>query len=306
MSSDAEWKFWATPELIETFLPHLDLKSTLNLAQTHDLTRKILKSSVSWNKLIRKNSPLDEHEVVKDLVEILKLVDGPKAHLLDLLDAICMRRVSAGDGAWTIGSVKVGCPRHPDSHLIPLPMFHILGATGLFLEEINNNLFPLMEPSLSIIGSTLSRQEEKVEKLNVNKVVIKNRRGAEAFKTLIEASLVISPIEKLSVSSPISAEGWEAVASVLQLHPGLVMNITSLKDALSESKKEDLKAIWDVLQGHWVVRAAEDNPKKSEGVRKQDGEAGWERLQEIADKDNWAAQIEEDEGGDWLGLRGWM
>ena len=182
----------------------------------------------------------------------------------------------------------------------------VFGATDLFLEEINNNLFPLMEPSLSIIGSTLSRQEEKVEKLDVNKVVIKSRRGAEAFKTLMEASLVISPIEKLSVSSPISAEGWEAMASVLQLHPGLVMNITSLKDALSEAKNEDLKAIWDVLQGQWVVRAAEDNPKKSEGVRKQDGEAGWERLQQLADNHNWAAQIEEDEGGDWLGLRGWM
>ena len=145
-----------------------------------------------------------------------------------------------------------------------------------------------------------------MEKLDVNKVVIKSRRGAEAFKTLIEASLVISPIEKLSVSSPISAEGWKAMASILWLHPGLAMNITSLKDALNECKKDDLKAIWDVLQGHWVVRADEDNPKKCEGVRKQDGEAGWERLQQLADNDNWAAQIEEDEGGDWLGLRGWM
>ena len=85
-----------------------------------------------------------------------------------------------------------------------------------------------------------------------------------------------------------------------------MINITTLKDALGEAKKEDLKAIWDVLQGHWVVRAAHDSPEKLEGIRKQDGEAGWKRLQQIADmrKDNWAAQIKEDEEGHWLGLRG--
>ena len=181
-------------------------------------------------------------------------------------------------------------------------------ATDLFLEEINTNLFPLMGPCLSIIGSTLSRQEEKVKRLNVNKILIKNRKEAEAFKILIEASQRISPIEKLSVSRPISSGGWEAIASILQLHPGLVINVTSHKDSLSECNKKDLKTIWDVLQGLWVVRADQDNPEKFEGVRKQDGEAGWVRLQLIADmsKDKWAAQIEEDEGGDWRGLRGWM
>ena len=60
---------------------------------------------------------------------------------------------------------------------------------------------------------------------------------------LIEVSQVISPIKKLSVSRLISQRGWEAIGSSLQLHPGLVINITTLKDALGEAKKEDLKAI---------------------------------------------------------------
>ena len=315
-SCDAERKFWETHELIQSFLPFLDLKSTLNLAKTNDMTRKTLRGNISWRKLIRRSSPLDGREVITDMVEILKTIEGPEAHLLDLLDAICMRRVPAGDGAWSFGSVKVGCPRHPDSHLIPLRQFELLeeamgafGAADMFLEEINTNLFPLMEPCLSILGSTLSRQQEKVKKLNIPKIVIKSRGGAEAFKILIEGSQVISPIEKLSVSRSISQRGWEAIGSSLQLHPGLVINITTLKDALDEAKKEDLKAVWDVLQGHWVVRATQGNPRNSEGIRKQDGgEAGWKRLQQIADmsKDNWAAQLKEDEGGDWVGLRGWM
>ena len=56
----------------------------------------------------------------------------------------------------------MGCPRHSDSHLIPLPQFELLeeamgafGATDISLEEINANLFPLMEPFLSILGSKL-------------------------------------------------------------------------------------------------------------------------------------------------------
>ena len=117
-SAAAEWKFWETPELLEHLLPFLDLQTTLNLAKTHDLTRNIFKSSVSWKKLIRRNL-LDDREprreVVINLVELLKLVDGPGAHLLDLLDAICMEKFP--DGAWLIGSVKVFCPLHQGSHL---------------------------------------------------------------------------------------------------------------------------------------------------------------------------------------------
>ena len=73
--------------------------------------------------------------------------------------------------------------------MIPLPQFELLeeamgafGATDISLEEINTNLFPLMEPCLSILGSKLSRQQEEVKKLNTPKIVIQSRKGAEVFK----------------------------------------------------------------------------------------------------------------------------
>ena len=315
-SAAAEWKFWETSELLEHLLPFLDLQTTLNLAKTHDLTRNIFKSSVSWKKLIRRNL-LDDREprreVVINLVELLKLVDGPGAHLLDLLDAMCMKKFP--DGAWLIGSVKVFCPLHQGSHLIPLLQFQLLeeamgafGATDMFLEEINTNLFQLNEPDLSILGSTLSRQQEKVKSLNVREVFINSEKSAESFGTLIKASRVIETFEKLSVTGPIGQIGWGKLASAS--FPGFVNNIVTLKDALDEGKKEDLKAIWDSLQGNWVVRLDRDHVDQFEGIRKQDGEAGWNRLEQIVDmrKEQLAEAIKDRVcvDGDWLGLRGWF
>ena len=43
--SEAEKKFWESPELIDTLLSFLDLESTLHLAKAHEVTRNILESS---------------------------------------------------------------------------------------------------------------------------------------------------------------------------------------------------------------------------------------------------------------------
>ena len=53
-------KFWETPELVEKLLPYLDLNSTKQLAESHKLTRKILKKGLAWNKLLRRFLPGEE------------------------------------------------------------------------------------------------------------------------------------------------------------------------------------------------------------------------------------------------------
>ena len=81
--------FLETPEPLEKFLPYLDLGTTLTLACSHEMTRKILQDSLAWNRLISRNSPLGGMKEVQNFVEILKLMKEPKANMLDLLDAIC-------------------------------------------------------------------------------------------------------------------------------------------------------------------------------------------------------------------------
>ena len=53
-------KFWETPELVEKLLPYLDLITTKLLAESHKLTRKILKKAFNWNKLIQRILPLED------------------------------------------------------------------------------------------------------------------------------------------------------------------------------------------------------------------------------------------------------
>ena len=56
--SEAERKFWATPELVDTLLPFLDVKSTLCLAKCHRLTLKTLQSTFVWKQLIQRSLPV--------------------------------------------------------------------------------------------------------------------------------------------------------------------------------------------------------------------------------------------------------
>ncbi len=105
--------FLETPELLEKFLPYLDLGTTLTLACSHEMTPKILQDSLAWNRLISRNSPLGGMEEVQNFVEILKLMKEHKANILDLLDAICKGPFPPEQ--WLSGRVQLGCPRHPDS-----------------------------------------------------------------------------------------------------------------------------------------------------------------------------------------------
>ena len=46
-----EKKFWKIPELVEKLLPHLDLDSIKQLAESHELTRKILEKPFAYEIL---------------------------------------------------------------------------------------------------------------------------------------------------------------------------------------------------------------------------------------------------------------
>ena len=105
--NEAMQKFLETPVFLEKLFPYLDLGSTLILAQSHQMTRNILQDYLTWNKLVQRNFPLDDLEVVQNLVEILKLMKEPKANMLVLLCAICS---GVRSEEWFSGSAQLGCP----------------------------------------------------------------------------------------------------------------------------------------------------------------------------------------------------
>ena len=123
---EEEHKFWKIPEMIAKLLPFLDLKSTLCLARCHKKTQNILEGSLVWHRLIKRSSPLNQRDKVKDLVAILKLMKDPKGNLPDVLDAICEANPPKRNVFYVRESVKISCPRHLQLHSISL--LRVLGG----------------------------------------------------------------------------------------------------------------------------------------------------------------------------------
>ena len=317
----ASVKFWETPELIEKLLLHLDLKSTLHLAQTHGMTRVILRRRSIWRKLIGRSRPYIEKGnpfglsylpelpekigVVKNLVAILKLLTDPKALLVDLLDVICESFTPEDVHFFhLISHLSIRCPRHPGGHFVPLASFLLLeeaesafGTTEQRIESISGHL--LMGPSLIAISSRISRQNglDPVA-INLSTIEIQSGREAESFKSLMQVRSQLLRHLELDVSGAIGRKGWKALTKAIQFQPDAAMRVVVPKSVLGGAGTEDLGDFWDAM-GPDVQLAVQlsDNRRVFEYIEKQNGENGWMRLEHILDatRNGWIDRLEEEE-----------
>merc|ERR1719430_1075123 len=92
-----ENRFWRSPDLVAELIPLLDVSSILALATVQPLVLNLLQRSFIWKTLIRRSAK-SENELegldrgkIKQLMEILKLVEDPEPQLLELLHSICQR-----------------------------------------------------------------------------------------------------------------------------------------------------------------------------------------------------------------------
>ena len=307
--SEAEKKFWATPELVQQFLPYLDLNSTRVLAKIHQMTQNILHGKRDWEKLIQRNCPVVGLDQTKQFVEILKTLEGPEDHILVLLDAICESNLVIKPDQFAHFSapkVQMGCPRHQEEgrHDVSLAGFDLLeqveGAFGTTLQTVLaiedtpaksigagcNVPFYMSVSTFSAIGSRMSRQQKKLEFPHIifPLLDIGDIEDAERFKevmlqwksTLLDLPPYRSPYG-LYVKGNIGPEGWKLLAEGLQLHPELVTFIETSKEALDGVTKEDLRSIWDAMAQDGCFRISYFD------VKKEDGDGAWERLENLVD-----------------------
>ena len=303
--SAAEKKFWEMPELVDRLHLDLDVRSTLCLAQVHDLTQKILQRSHTWNKLIRRSclfnqstTSKEKMDVVKDLAAILKLMKDSKANMVDLLDTI--GKSSPPDVVSSqrhLGTVLIVGPTHPDHREVLLSDFLLLeeieGAFGTTEQNVEA-IFSggtLEEPILSALSSRVSRQQKVLTSFDFSQVVLERKESAEAFKTLMQFSRTIKVSNgTINVPKPIGGEGWKMLAEGMK--PDLFLSkVTVLKEDLDEASKEDMRMIWDALLLSGVVIVG--TTLRRDKVKKTEGELGWTKLTEMKemDKDEWAAQF---------------
>ena len=287
--SEAERKFWETPELLETLFLWLDLEATFNLA--HVMDKESLQSGITsnvWNKRIRYNwRPVDQH-AVKNLATILKFMEQPKDLLLDLLDVICegARRRRGQEVDW----LQIVCPRHPaQPHNVTLAGFLLLeevesalGTTELRIQRVKFDDF--LESTSSAISSRMTRQQNPVTSMIRARVIIETGEGAQAFHTLMSGQVENEGYTNvLIVKGFIGEEGWEVVARAMQLQPHLVDFICTSKPFLAEGKKEDIKKIWDTvgLRRFALCRTPPESDDWDFTVVKPDDD--WESLEKIMD-----------------------
>ena len=259
---DAQNKVWRSPELVNKLLPMLDTHAVWSLATAQPLIVKVLQNSLTWNQII---SFYDEHtervsyqarRSFEDSLElnrtemgylsgVLKKMEDPKPHLMELLDLIC-ERFPPHD----YFHVQVSCPRHI-SHSVSTLGFLLLedteGALGSTVQKIKTViLYEMEDPWLSALGARMSRQQEVIERIRAVTFVCTSQTGAEATLAMLQKCEELD-MQALNVHGRVGRKSWSLLAQALGLHPAGYHAIYCTKGTILKARKEDLRKIWDGL-----------------------------------------------------------
>ena len=245
-------------------LPMLDTHAVWSLATAQPLIVKVVQNSLTWNQIIRRSSYYDEHtervsyqarRSFEDSLElnrtemsylsgVLKKMEDPKPHLMELLDLIC-ERFPPHD----YFHVEVSCPRHI-SHSVSTLGFLLLedteGALGSTVQKIKTVILHAMkDPWLSALGARMSRQQEVIERIRAVTFVCTSQTGAEATLAMLQKCEELD-MQALNVHGRVGRKSWSLLAQALGLHPGYHA-IYCTKGTILKARKEDLRKIWDGL-----------------------------------------------------------
>ena len=300
-------KVFKTPDLVERLLPFLDTTSTVQLAQSEiSCVVKLLKKNPAlWKKIVERTFPGDfklglyevdyynrvresfEEKRVKvvGLVSILKMMDKPNSHISQLLEVIC-EKSPQGFG---VQSIQIGnCLSHGSSYSVSplgfLLLEQIEAAFGLASEVTSIDLFKLDEPLVSALAQRVLRQEQKVTKMKTLNVVLETKESSEALLALVQSSVEVKlgtqgtnytgqlrHTGMLYVCSG-GVDGWAVLAKALSL-AHFTGWVTAPEEMMREGRIEDLRTVWEALDGTWMWEGKEVFDKTL------DGEMGWKALE---------------------------
>ena len=315
--SDAVEKFFGDPDLeppvspvVEKLLPYLDATSTLHLVQSGItcLLKHLQYSSVVWRKLVKRSLPGD-YEIGVDqlyyhkyndrvretfeekqiqmasLFNILKMLDEPKSHVLHLLEVICERTPADMGGQY----IKIGSQGSSYS-VTPLGFLlleEVEAAFGSALQEVLSIGSRLEEPWLSALASRVSRQKEKVTKMEIGLINVTTKESCGALQILVMNSVTEGreSVGRLKVSGTnIEVDGWAALATALSLAPKWVKFVVAPVELMKEGRREDLRKVWDSLDSGyyngWRVGDGNEDGDKIFFNRVH----GWRSLEELLDR----------------------
>ena len=305
--ADAAMKVFGTPELVEKLLLFLDTTSTVQLAQSEiSCVVKLLKNNPAlWKKIVERTFPGDfklglyevdyynrvresfEEKRVKvvGLVSILKMMDKPNSHISQLLEVIC-EKSPQGFG---VQSIQIGnCLSHGSSYSVSplgfLLLEQIEAAFGLASEVTSIDLLRLDEPLMSALAQRVLRQEQKVAKMKTVKVMLETKESIESLLALVQTSVEVELGTNLRGDLTVQlmgllevygggVDGWAVLAKALSL-THFTGWVTAPEEMMREGRIEDLRTVWEALDGKWiwVMKGVFD--------KRVYGEMGWKALEQ--------------------------
>ena len=268
---DAMYKVWRIPELVETLLVYLDPTSILGLVGLDLLTVHTLETASKTKnpvkKLIKKALELDQRKTFEEHRNLVKRIssdllaklESPKPLLLEFLHVI-QEEARHLDRMWvpycSDPVLTLSCPIHA-YHSVTPRVFILLedceGTVGSAEQSIQHirRLWHCVEEWISALSSRALRQENAVETLQMGFCFFNTRSLAvlQNFEALVQNCDQLLGLEKVEVlSEEIGEESWGALARIFQRHPGRRL-VFSSKEVMRKARREDLRAIWDAMQG---------------------------------------------------------
>ena len=267
--SEAEKKFWMTPELVESLLPFLDPPSILELAKAHPLTVGILEGASTWSRFVRRSCPIpppnlhtaqirSEEETERKVIElrpivgILQLMGSQQYLLLELLDLICQRFAPRDFRGWgVLRDVEVMTCANHDVHYVSTLGFVLLefveGALGTLQQKVRSVLVigDSIKGHLALaLNSRMTRQERMIMEVYAPSFICKTQDEAEALRPLVQRTKRFK-IRRLAILGAIGEDGWAALAEALRLLPPQALVVD--RNLLLELRRETVRAVWDAL-----------------------------------------------------------
>ena len=300
--SEAERKFWRTPDLLERLLAVLDAKSLLALVKGLPPALAIIQRKPTWIKLIKRvcsniEDPRfgsDSHEEFLQqlaehrsglipLVAIMKrMTSNFRPRLLDLLDVICegnppVLRENVSEECRSYEEyyeenlpgpelIKVTCTRHTSHEVSPygfLLLETVEGAMDTTMQMVERvALYHLKKPWFTGLQARLLRQEDLGVDVRVEVLAIHLRTIEDA----LALPTLVQHCYTLDIRDlDILADvGQEGWAALAEALSGKeVYSINSYSpNCMASARREDLRDIWEHLTGSWTVRLDDEWPTR--------------------------------------------
>ena len=166
-----------------------------------------------------------------------------------------------------------------------------IGSTEQNVEEVTSDYMYVGGSFLSALGSRMARQEQMIRVWTMERLFCESLADVKTAQLLLNKTVRINWSRwpgSVDVQGDIGEEGWTALASGLQRHPG-VKEVFVHRASMLQAPRAALKIIWDAMgalgtTSFWSVLL--NDPFKrievvKDGVTEEGDELKWAEILEI-------------------------